>query len=49
MYFDQVIEIDLSTLEPAPQRPLHPDLATPMSEMKEKVPRMAGPPTWKWA
>jgi aconitase (EC 4.2.1.3) len=34
-YFDQVIEIDLSTLEPHLNGPFTPDLATPVSEMKE--------------
>jgi len=32
-YFDQVIEIDLSTLEPLLNGPFTPDLATPVSEM----------------
>jgi len=34
-YFDQVIEIDLSTLEPHINGPFTPDLATPISKMKE--------------
>ncbi|MBS1758062.1 MAG: aconitate hydratase [Bacteroidetes bacterium] len=34
-YFDQVIEIDLSTLEPHLNGPFTPDLATPISKMKE--------------
>ena len=34
-YFDQVIEIDLSTLEPLLNGPFTPDLATPVSKMKE--------------
>ncbi len=34
-YFDQVIEIDLSTLEPHLNGPFTPDLATPVSQMKE--------------
>ena len=33
-YFDQVIEIDLSTLEPHVNGPFTPDLATPISKMK---------------
>ncbi|UAY51353.1 aconitate hydratase [Ferruginibacter albus] len=33
-YFDQVIEIDLNTLEPHLNGPFTPDLATPISEMK---------------
>ena len=32
-YFDQVIEIDLNTLEPLLNGPFTPDLATPISEM----------------
>lgn len=34
-YFDQVIEIDLNTLEPYINGPFTPDLATPISKMKE--------------
>jgi aconitate hydratase len=34
-YFDQVIEINLSTLEPHINGPFTPDLATPVSQMKE--------------
>lgn len=34
-YFDQVIEIDLSELEPHLNGPFTPDLATPVSKMKE--------------
>ncbi|UII76540.1 aconitate hydratase [Flagellimonas sp. HMM57] len=34
-YFDQVIEIDLNTLEPHLNGPFTPDLATPISEMSE--------------
>ena len=34
-YFDEVIEIDLSTLEPYINGPFTPDLATPVSKMKE--------------
>ncbi len=33
-YFDQVIELDLSTLEPFINGPFTPDLATPISKMK---------------
>jgi len=36
-YFDQVIEIDLSTLTPHVNGPFTPDLATPVSKMKEKA------------
>ncbi len=35
MYFDQVIEINLSELEPHLNGPFTPDLATPISKMKE--------------
>ena len=34
-YFDQVIEIDLDQLEPHINGPFTPDLATPISQMKE--------------
>lgn len=34
-YFDQVIEINLSELEPHVNGPFSPDLATPISKMKE--------------
>ncbi len=34
-YFDQLIEIDLNTLEPHLNGPFTPDLATPISEMSE--------------
>ncbi len=34
-YFDQVIEINLDTLEPHLNGPFTPDLATPISKMKE--------------
>lgn len=36
-YFDQVIEIDLSKLEPHINGPFTPDLAWPLSKMKEAV------------
>lgn len=36
-YFDQVIEIDLSTLEPHINGPFTPDLATPIGEFAEAV------------
>jgi aconitate hydratase len=34
LYFDEVIEIDLTTLEPHLNGPFTPDLATPISQMK---------------
>jgi aconitate hydratase len=36
-YFDQVIEINLSTLEPHLNGPFTPDLATPLSKLKEEA------------
>ena len=36
-YFDQVIEIDLSTLEPHINGPFTPDLATPLSQFAKMV------------
>ena len=38
-YFDQVIEIDLSSLEPYINGPFSPDIATPISKMKETAAR----------
>lgn len=37
MYFDQVIEINLSTLRPHLNGPFTPDLATPVGELGEKA------------
>ncbi len=42
-YFDQLIEIDLDQLEPLLNGPFTPDLATPVSKMKEKVKEMDWP------
>ena len=36
-YFDQLIEIDLTTLEPHINGPFTPDLATPVSQFAQKV------------
>ncbi len=36
-YYDQVLELDLSTLEPYVNGPFTPDLATPVSRMAEAV------------
>jgi aconitate hydratase len=36
-YFDQVIEINLSELEPHLNGPFTPDLATPISKMKNAI------------
>lgn len=40
MYYDQVLEIDLSEIEPHLNGPFTPDAATPLSEMKERGRRM---------
>ncbi len=37
LYFDQIIEINLSELEPHLNGPFTPDLATPISKMKEEA------------
>lgn len=42
-YFDQVIEIDLSTLEPHVNGPFTPDLAFPISQLKEAVEKNGWP------
>ncbi|HTL83343.1 MAG TPA: aconitate hydratase, partial [Bacteroidia bacterium] len=42
-YFDQVIEIDLSKLEPHLNGPFTPDLATPVSQMKEAAKKNGWP------
>ena len=42
-YFDQVIEIDLNTLEPLLNGPFTPDLATPISEMAEAAEKNGWP------
>ncbi len=42
-YFDEVIEIDLSTLEPHLNGPFTPDLATPISKMKEEAEKNGWP------
>ncbi|HNV31015.1 MAG TPA: aconitate hydratase [Cyclobacteriaceae bacterium] len=42
-YFDQVIEIDLSTLEPHLNGPFTPDLATPISKLKEEAAKNGWP------
>jgi len=48
-YFDQVIEIDLSALTPHLNGPFTPDLATPVSEMKEKAAANDWPTDIEWA
>src|SRR6267142_290370 len=42
-YFDQVIEINLTTLEPYINGPFTPDLATPISKMKEAAEKNGWP------
>ena len=42
-YFDEVIEIDLDTLEPHLNGPFTPDLATPISKMKEEAEKNGWP------
>ena len=42
-YFDQVIEINLSELEPHLNGPFTPDLATPISKMREEAARNGWP------
>ncbi len=48
-YFDQVIEINLSELTPHLNGPFTPDLATPVSEMKEKARANDWPLDIEWA
>ena len=48
-YFDQVIEINLSELTPHLNGPFTPDLATPVSEMKEKAVSNDWPLDVEWA
>jgi len=47
-YFDQVIEIDLSTLKPHLNGPFTPDLATPVGEMTEKATKNGWPLKVEW-
>jgi aconitate hydratase len=42
-YFDQVIEIDLNTLEPHINGPFTPDLATPISQLKAEAEKNGWP------
>lgn len=43
LYFDQVIEINLTELEPHLNGPFTPDLATPISKMKEEAEKNGWP------
>lgn len=47
-YFDQVIEIDLSTLQPHLNGPFTPDLATPVGEMNAKATANGWPLEVEW-
>jgi aconitate hydratase len=47
-YFDQVIEIDLSTLKPHLNGPFTPDLATPVGQIKEKAEENGWPLDVEW-
>ncbi|RKD14468.1 aconitate hydratase [Pelobium manganitolerans] len=47
-YFDQVIEINLSELEPHLNGPFTPDLATPVSKMKEEAVKNDWPLRVEW-
>ncbi|PVX52139.1 aconitase [Balneicella halophila] len=47
-YFDQVIEINLDTLEPHLNGPFTPDKATPISEMKEEAKKNDWPVEVEW-
>ena len=42
-YYDQVLELNLDTLEPYVNGPFTPDLATPISQMKEAVEKNGWP------
>ena len=47
-YFDEVIELDLSELEPHLNGPFTPDLATPISKMKEVAAAEGWPNKVEW-
>ncbi|MGJ1283474.1 aconitate hydratase [Sphingobacterium spiritivorum] len=47
-YFDQVIEINLSELEPSLNGPFTPDLYTPISRMREEAQKNGWPLTVEW-
>ena len=47
-YFDQVIEINLSELEPHLNGPFTPDLATPVSQMKAEAAKNGWPLRVEW-
>ncbi len=47
-YFDQIIEINLDTLEPHLNGPFTPDLATPVSQMRQKAEENGWPTKVEW-
>ncbi len=47
-YFDQLIEINLSELEPSLNGPFTPDLYTPISRMREEAEKNGWPTTVEW-
>ncbi|WP_140938989.1 aconitate hydratase [Sphingobacterium lumbrici] len=47
-YFDQVIEINLSELEPSLNGPFTPDLYTPISRMREEAAKNGWPTKVEW-
>ncbi|HLR49991.1 MAG TPA: aconitate hydratase [Candidatus Sphingobacterium stercoripullorum] len=47
-YFDQLIEINLSELEPHLNGPFTPDLATPVSRMKQEAEKNGWPSKVEW-
>ncbi|GGH25077.1 aconitate hydratase [Sphingobacterium alkalisoli] len=47
-YFDQVIEINLSDLEPSLNGPFTPDLYTPISRMREEASKNGWPTKVEW-
>ena len=47
-YFDEIIEIDLNTLEPHINGPFSPDVATPISKMKEEAAKNGWPTKIEW-
>ena len=47
-YFDQVIEIDLDTLEPHVNGPFTPDRATPVSQMRKEAAENGWPTEVEW-
>ena len=47
-YFDQLIEIDLSTLEPHVNGPFTPDRATPVSQMRAEAEKNGWPMDVEW-